>query len=440
MLTVFLNGRRVHQEHLPARYDPWIGVKGWWRNDAQYRDFRISGHPEVPDSVVMSASPELTGWLPYHEDSAGFEGAHWECHVGESVPDSQSVRPGPADVGAGQIVATRYNSLAGSFCESLLRYHRPLDETSSVEYDFFYEPGQVLTHPALDRLAFILHPDGVRVHWITDAAYDRTEVRPDNLIDEPDHRRGPTPLPLRSGAWNHLKLSLQGDVARVELNGQPVFERPIESTNRRTFGLFHFADQTAVRVRNVVMRGDWGDVPSAADQELADARVAALDASRNRLHSVFRHDFRDGVPAEQFHLMGNNNGSQSTTAEGLFATITSPGSWSSVALVSRFAMLGDFDVEASFEHLDTGTEELIDTLSLHDALPISPFGRSAPDGRDMSEARAPEVNSFCSTRTALIGTSTSSCPTNRRRDGCASPAGETRSTCCSPRGILRSTV
>lgn len=344
-LTVFFNGRLVHEEQLPAHYDPWVGFKGWWRNPARFRDFRISGRPEVPDSVVMSASPELTGWLPYHEDSAGFGGAHWEW------------RDDPGTTG--QIVASRDDRLAGSFCESLLRYQRPLDESGSVEYDFFYEPDAVLGHPALDRLAFILRPDGVRIHWITDAPFDRTQVPPDNLIDELDHRRGPTPLSLRAGEWNHLKLSLLGDVARVELNGEPVFERTIEDSNRRTFGLFHFADQTDVRVRNVVMRGDWREVPSAGNQELADARVAELDAGRDRLPSVFAHDFQDGIPEEHFRLTGKDADSHiSSTVDGVFATETSPGTWASVALVSRFSMLGDFDVEASFESLDTGTKEL----------------------------------------------------------------------------------
>jgi hypothetical protein len=350
-VTVFLNGRRVHEEPLPEHHDPWIGVRSWWRNEGRFRDFRIAGTPEVPRSVVISASRKLTGWLPYHDEFAGFEGAAWQWR---SDPDS-----------TGQIVGSRDPRLADSFSESLLRYQRPLDPTSLVEYDFFYEPGEVLTHPALDRLAFILHPEGVRVHWITDASHDRTPVAPDNLIDEPQHRRGPTPLPLNSGSWNHLKLSLREDVTQVELNGQRVFERPIEASNRRTFGLFHFADRTEVRVRNVVMRGDWGDgIPSEAQQELADVRVAELDARRDALPAVFTHDFREGVPDESFGIGGSSAQALSPTADGILADNSSSGRWAQATLRSRFSMEGDFDVEASFDRLDTGDPEGESTIRL----------------------------------------------------------------------------
>ena len=50
---------------------------------------------------------------------------------------------------------------------------------------------------------------------------------------------------------------MTGDKVAIELNGQPFYERPIEPENQRTFGLFHFADQTQVRVRNVTYQGNW---------------------------------------------------------------------------------------------------------------------------------------------------------------------------------------
>ena len=62
----------------------------------------------------------------------------------------------------------------------LLRYQRPLMEDGSIEYEFFYDPDHFETHPALDRLAFILDPSGIREHWIGDGRYDRTDLAPDN--------------------------------------------------------------------------------------------------------------------------------------------------------------------------------------------------------------------------------------------------------------------
>ena len=67
-------------------------------------------------------------------------------------------------------------------------------------------------------LAFMLRPDGVRVHWITDGKFERTELAPDNMFEEPDNRRGPDALPLKSNGWNRLQLSLAGDVVDL-VNG-----------------------------------------------------------------------------------------------------------------------------------------------------------------------------------------------------------------------------
>ncbi len=49
------------------------------------------------------------------------------------------------------------------------------------------------------------------------------------------------------------------------INDQLVYERTIETTNQREFGLFHFADETEARVRNVFYRGDW---PRALPSEI----------------------------------------------------------------------------------------------------------------------------------------------------------------------------
>ena len=57
--------------------------------------------------------------------------------------------------------------------------------------------------------------------------------------------------------FRSLTFSVTGNKVALELNGQPVYERPIEALNQRSFGLFHYADQTQVRVRNVSYQGNW---------------------------------------------------------------------------------------------------------------------------------------------------------------------------------------
>ena len=44
--------------------------------------------------------------------------------------------------------------------------------------------------------------------------------------------------------WNRIKLSLVGDRITVKLNDVEVYQRDLESTNQRTFGLFRYQDET----------------------------------------------------------------------------------------------------------------------------------------------------------------------------------------------------
>ncbi len=114
-----------------------------------------------------------------------------------------------------------------------------------------------MVHPVLDRLGFVIEPEGVKIHWLTDGAYERTGLTPENLHDEPENRRGPSSLPLKPKAWNRLVLSLAGDRVTLKLNDQAIFERTLEPTNQRSFGLFHYADATRARIRNISYQGEW---------------------------------------------------------------------------------------------------------------------------------------------------------------------------------------
>ena len=114
----------------------------------------------------------------------------------------------------------------------------------------------------------------MRVHRLTDGAYERSGLAPDNVLDEPQNRRGPASLPLKPKAWNRLSVEIKGDKVTLELNDQAIYERTLEPTNRRAFGLFHYADATQARVRNVTYQGEW--------PRSLPARVAPLDRRSER--------------------------------------------------------------------------------------------------------------------------------------------------------------
>jgi tetratricopeptide (TPR) repeat protein len=238
-LRLVINDRTVYEERLPAEPDPWLAVHVPASNTGGVRRLTITGRPVIPESLVLAGGADLGGWLAdYYPPSVFGPTPAWEKR-GE------------------EIVGHRDADAPGSDRENLLRYHRPLLEDGAIEYEFYYEPGKALVHPALDRLAFLLEPDGVRVHTLTDGAYERTGLAPDNRTTEPANRRGPATLPLAAGGWNRLKLVLEGERVSVWLNDTAVYQRALEPGSPRLFGLFHFADVTEARVRNVRYRGNW---------------------------------------------------------------------------------------------------------------------------------------------------------------------------------------
>lgn len=337
----YLNGRLVNERQLPENVDPWIGVRSWCLKPGAVRDVRISGRPTIPQSVVISAPACRAGWSAYHERSLAREDDRW--HFISDLAD------------ATVIVGSSGNSPVGSMEESLLRYFRPLIEDGSIEYEFYYEPGKVLGHPAFDRLAFLIDPDGIRVHSITDGRYENSKALAGSSLPlESVAGRSPSrPLPLKAGQWNKLRLTAAGQRLTIHVNDESVFTHNLALSNSRRFGLFHFRDLTELRVRNVVMRGGWPKVlPAVADQLLADKDTLRFDDRLSDLEPVFVHDFRNGLPKEYFVFnRGPGLNTQKITPGGFVHTQRSDGKYRQSGLKTSFQLKHDFDITADFGDL-----------------------------------------------------------------------------------------
>ena len=244
--SVYLDGRRILSEHLPENTDPWLVLSQAKETSGSFRNLHLSGSPTVPENLNLSAAPGLHGWLNHYYE--GDEQA-WQKRgaviYGQSSPDA-----------------------LGAKRESLLQYHRPMLEDGTISYEFYYIPGSCLVHPALDRLALMLEPEGVRIHWLTDSPYDLGRGNPGNIASEPSNRRGPTQLPLRPHAWNSVHVSVAGNQVRLTLNDVEIYERTLEPTNQRIFGFFHYTDESEARIRNVNYRGNWPRQLPPADKLL----------------------------------------------------------------------------------------------------------------------------------------------------------------------------
>lgn len=344
-MEVYGNGRLLNSVTLPKDHDPWLALRRSAKHSAKIWNVRITGQPEIPDELRLSESPILEGWIPYFgESSSDVNGrnSHWRRAGNDST---------------GQLIAGRRDALSspGSHDERLLYYHRPMLEDGAIEYRFFYKAGQSMVHPAIDRAAFLLDPDGVKLHWVTDGKFDRSELSPGNSVVEPEHRRGPERLPLKADDWNAVRLTLIGDTVGLFLNDVQIYERSLEASNQRNFGLFHYADRSQAVVKNVVWRGDWPkQLPSMYDQELAGDDTRDFDLTASQLPATFRHSFNeDQFPFGKFALSEGEVADTRSESEGIYVQRQGSGRYKRTTLATQLAIGGDFDIRASFDSLTT---------------------------------------------------------------------------------------
>ena len=295
-ITFSANGHPTWAEPSKDLTSPWIGLRSWGERVPIFRNFKIVGNPVIPREVKMSAGNSLRGWVA--------------DYYGESTPPP----PGQAQAGfqaffqrmmtsydwsaSGDMIhgAKRITVNEEAVAQSRLSYLRPLQNGESISYEFEYQPSQLEVHPTLGRIAFLIEPGGVRLHWMTDGDYEWTGLAEDNAVVEPLNRRGPKPLPLLAGEWNRVTVDLKRNTLTLSLNNETIYIRkmdPDNEFNERTFGFYHDACHSAVQVRNVVMRGEWPERLTATQLE----NLAAVDdsdrsdADRDALNYLFQEQY-----------------------------------------------------------------------------------------------------------------------------------------------------
>ena len=147
-----------------------------------------------------------------------------------------------------------------------------------------------------------------------------------------------------------MKIDVKGNVVQIALNGELIYERALEPSNQRTFGLFHFADRTEARVRNVVWRGDWPkEMPPLNRQNLASSELDFLDESSQNLAASFHHDFRDRTLLEKFDVVGEAT-AMAQNKSGLHTRQIDNVGIKNIR--SCLQIYGDFDIEVAFQDLE----------------------------------------------------------------------------------------
>lgn len=369
--TSYVNGQKIYEEALPPEHDPWLAVVGWAGYSSRaVRDIVIRGEPTIPKEIDLLGSPDLRGW------QTNYFGAEWDFAPFEWKLD--------------EIVLTSPQTLDGGTSrdrrkvENIIRYHRPMLEDGEVSYEFYYDPevklaappnpnlsylgtgapkrtlrGKTMVHPALDRMVCLIEPEGVKIHWLTDGRWDRTGLTADN-VESPDGEQ--TPVPLKPRAWNAIKLKTKGDTLTIELNGAVVLKREIEPTNLRHFGLFHYANESDARVRNIRYRGDWPmKLPSSDQQELAGGPLRLATIPDANLPDSISWDFtKSKFNRTEFRSVWDSKADKYITATdtGLRYSMPAGETKPQVAgIAPKIHIIGDFIATMDYENLKTVAAE-----------------------------------------------------------------------------------
>ena len=378
----WINGRRVYSREHPSLGNPWLVIHSPWYTNGTVKNLAVTGDVQVPRKIQLAVHPDLPGWLPYFEESAGFAAADWRLEFrrrdagqndtirsdGRTAPNQKGAggnvlgKPGATSAVAPSRAAEAIPVLRGirqqrpeTWSESLLCYHRPMFEDGVIEYDFYYRPDAFHVHPALDRLAFVLTPTAVQCHWVTDGRFDPTAADPAHMFVEPENQRVSGRLPLRHDDWNRLQLKLTDDVVNLSLNGQLIYSRRLEATNQRTFGLFHFADQSEALVRDLTWTGDWPrQLPPVSDQELVDDPSRPVIDDLAKVAVRFDHDFSNGLPSEKFTVFDGGLGTHiREQPDGVYVTRPGGEGYQKFGFGPQIRLKGDFEITAEFENLQT---------------------------------------------------------------------------------------
>lgn len=342
--SFFVDGRLLHEETLPVGRDPWLAIRVPFSTYGRVRDLCITGNPVIPDTLRLSDNNQLHGWTSYYGGGIGDRSEHDWWHETDAS-------------GIGMIVGLNTASRSGTAKESLLQYQRPVMEDGEIDYEFFFEPETSHVHPAIGRDVLLLDPEGVMIHRITDAHFDRTGADPLNQRRADADDSDLNPLLLKAGGWNHTLLRIRGDVLEVLVNGQLVYRGMMDAEgNERTFGLFHYEGDTEIRVRNVRWRGDWPKtLPALHDQELRAKTTDELDAGLPQLTAEFSHNFaKNGLPLNLFQIQDQGADKYvKAKADGLHINAEMNGKgYSRVSVTPLLVVEGDFDMTAAFEELN----------------------------------------------------------------------------------------
>ncbi len=275
-LTYLVNGTVIYEEPRKDR-PPWIALHSPGQRDTGARGLWITGNPRIPRSVNLLMSDDLRGWS---SEYYGQPLPTTQINSTQHEPDVEAprrIRTAPAAESVANLAWTvKEGTLIsggatrrGPKAQSVIRYERPLAEGETLSYEFFYEADKTAVFPTLGRTAYILRPDGVRLHWMTEGGNSWKTPHDFEASVETAERGKPQ---LREGDWNQVTIQIIDATIQIHLNDALVFEQEARILPQGlVFGLFHYADKTNARIRDIELTASWPEkIPKTLFETIAE--------------------------------------------------------------------------------------------------------------------------------------------------------------------------
>ena len=289
-MRYWLNNYPVHEEKLVGT-SPFFVLFTEGPRLAAYKNMRLTGNPTIPREVSLISEDSLDGWnTSFANENQPRKRLMAEPETGDDNDyNSYYKRNEPTefdwDVKQGVLTA-KAKPDAPANNQSWAYYHRPLRNNETFRYEFYYTPDVAVAHPTFGRLAMLLQEDGVTSHWIARSGWDEAMlgVGIDNGILEEGCQRSED-VPLKENDWNAVELKLADGTVSVSLNGDLVFEREMTDLSDTRFG-FYRRQQQELKVRNVVLTGDWPE--EFTDEMRQNLFALSKPKSTESMHAIQR--------------------------------------------------------------------------------------------------------------------------------------------------------
>jgi hypothetical protein len=265
----FANGQLVMEDQ-PGNSAPWLTLGGKVGFTPTYRNLRITGTPEIPSELTLLGDARLRGWVasyfgeskPDALPARRFIQVKVTQNMRDSlftVEDDGTMQGEPVLVNQaqtdwifvdGELRAAQRSSFWADEAASWLSYQRPLRNGETLRYEFFHEPTKTIAHPAFGDVVYLLGEDGRPETGKKGSVWSRLDGR---LATKALNASAN----VLTDGWNSVKVSLRGGKLTIELNDKPIASEDVSATSSRRFGFYHDAARSDLRVRKVVLTGDW---------------------------------------------------------------------------------------------------------------------------------------------------------------------------------------